>query len=156
MWRTTIYVILALVLASPVQARPDKDKQHKTNRQPTIEQTELSRTKLFSPAERNLIRAHLLGQKQTPPQQQKAFTPGLQKKIARGKSLPPGWQQKVEPGHSLDYHVYRQGERLPDTLLRRLPPPPLGSEVLRVEEKIIRLNSATRNILDVFDLAPAH
>jgi len=155
MWRTTVYVILALILASPVQAKQDKDKQHKTNRQSTIEQADLNRRESFSPAERNLIRAHLLGQKHTPPQQQKSLPPGLQKKIARGKSLPPGWQKKVESGHSLDYQVYRQSERLPDILLGRLPPPPIGSEIIQVDEKIILLDSATRTILDVFDLAPA-
>jgi len=155
MWRTTVCVILALVLSSHVQAKPDKDKPHKTNRQSTIEQADLNSGVTFSPAERNLIRAQLLGEKRTTTQQQKALPPGLQKKIARGKSLPPGWQKKVEPGHSLDYQVYRQGESLPDILLRRLPPPPVGSEILRVDEKIIRLDSTTRTVLDVFDLVPA-
>ena len=109
----------------------------------------------FSPAERNLIRAQLLGQKSTTSQQNhKDLPPGLQKKVARGKALPPGWQKKVAPGQSLDYHVYRQGESLPDILLRRLPPPPTGSKILRIEDKIIRLNAATRTILDVFDLTP--
>ena len=87
---------------------------------------------------------------------QKTLPPGLAKNVERGKPLPPGWQKKLEPGHSLDYHVYRQGESLPETLLRRLPPPPVGSEILQVDEKIILLNSTTRTILDVFDLAPAH
>jgi len=155
MWRTTVCVILALVLSSHVQAKPDKVTPHKTNRQSTIEQTDRNRGETFNPAERNLIRAQLLGEKRTTTQQQKALPPGLQKKIARGKSLPPGWQKKVELGHSLDYQVYRQGESLPDILLRRLPPPPVGSEIIRVDEKIIHLDSATRTILDVFDLVPA-
>ena len=155
MWRTTVCVILALVLSSHVQAKPDKDKPHKTNRQSTIEQVDLNAGETFSPAERNLIRAQLLEEKRTMRQQQKALPPGLQKKIARGRSLPPGWQKKVEPGHSLDYQVYRQGESLPDILLRRLPPPPVGSEIIRVDEKIIRLDSTTHTIFDVFDLVPA-
>ena len=154
MWRTTVCVILALVLSSHVQAKPDKDKPHKTNRQSTIEQVDLNAGETFSPAERNLIRAQLLEEKRTMRQQQKALPPGLQKKIARGRSLPPGWQKKVEPGHSLDYQVYRQGESLPDILLRRLPPPPVGSEIIQVDEKIIRLDSTTHTIFDVFDLVP--
>ena len=79
--------------------------------------------------------------------------PGLQKKAARGKALPPGWQKKIAPGQSLDYQVYRQGESLPDVLLQRLPPL-MGSEILQVEDKIILLNTATRTILDSFDLTP--
>ncbi len=155
MWRTTVCVILALVLSSHVQAKQDKDKSHKTNRQSTTEQVGLKSDVTFSPAERNLIRAQLLEEKRTMRRQQKSLPPGLQKKMARGRSLPPGWQKKVEPGHSLDYQLYRQGEGLPDILLRRLPPPPVGSEIIRVDEKIIRLDSTTRTILDVFDLVPA-
>jgi len=155
MWRTTVCVILALVLSSHVQAKQDKDQSHKTNRQSTTELAGLKSGVTFSPAERNLIRAQLLEEKRTMRRQQKSLPPGLQKKMARGRSLPPGWQKKVEPGHSLDYQLYRQGEGLPDILLRRLPPPPVGSEIIRVDEKIIRLDSTTRTILDVFDLVPA-
>lgn len=155
MWRTTVCVILALFLSSHVQAKQDKDQSHKTNRQSTTEQAGLKSGVTFSPAERNLIRAQLLEEKRTIRRQQKPLPPGLQKKMARGRSLPPGWQKKVEPGHSLDYQLYRQGEGLPDILLRRLPPPPVGSEIIRVDEKIIRLDSTTRTILDVFDLVPA-
>lgn len=155
MLRTAVFCVLALALSAQVQAKPEKDHPRKSDRQSTIEQPESSGRESFSPAERNLIRAYLLGQRQTASQQQQALPPGLQKKIARGKSLPPGWQKKIEPGHSLDYHLYRQGESLPDALLKRLPPPPVGSEIIRVDEKVIRLNSTTRAILDVFDLAPA-
>jgi hypothetical protein len=41
---------------------------------------------------------------------------------------------------------------LSSDLLRRLPPPPPGSEILRIEDQIIRLDAATRTILDVFGL----
>ncbi len=156
MWRITILVIVALAVSMPVQAKSKKAKQHGTSQGVTKEQVKLERQETFSPAERNLIRAQLQRQERTTSQQKhKSLPAGLQKKVARGKALPPGWQKKIAPGQSLDYHVYRQGESLPDILLRRLPPPPIGSEILRVEDKIVRLNSATRTILDVFDLAPA-
>jgi Ni/Co efflux regulator RcnB len=161
MWRIAVLIIVTLTITIPVQAKQNKQKKYETSqyvveKQVTVEQREaLNPGEAFSPAERNLIRAQLLGQKRTTSQRNhKKLPPGLQKKIARGKALPPGWQKKVAPGQSLDYHVYRQGESLPDVLLRRLPPPPTGSEILRVEEKIIRLNAATRTILDVFDLTP--
>ena len=161
MWRIAVLIIVTLTIAMPVQAKQKKTKKHETSqnaveKQETVKQREaLNPGDAFSPAERNLIRAQLLGQKSTTSQRNhKKLPPGLQKKVARGKALPPGWQKKVAQGRRLDYHVFRQGESLPDILLRRLPPPPTGSEILRVEDKIIRLNAATRAILDVFDLTP--
>ena len=147
MWRFVTCVIIVLFVSLPALAKP--------NRPSWVEQNQAEMSTKFSPAERNLIRARLLGQRDSSAQRSyQNLPPGLQKKVARGKSLPPGWQTKVTPGESLDYQVYRQGESLPDILLRRLPPQPVGSEILRVEDKIMLLNSATRTILDVFDLIP--
>ena len=150
MWRIIFLMIIVLAISLPVHAKPNKaQKQHKKFTGQTLEQGS------FSPAERNLIRSHLLGnQGAAKKQKHKKLPPGLQKKVARGKSLPPGWQKKVAPGENLDYQVYRQGESLPDVLLQRLPPAPVGSEIIQVQDKIIRLNSATRAILDVFNLVP--
>ena len=154
MRRITVLVIAVLALSLPTHAKPNQDKQSKAAGQTNIEQTAQYSRATFSPAERNMIRAQLVGAPERMGQKPD-LPPGLRKKGARGKSLPPGWQKKVEPGQSLDYQVYRQGESLPDDLLRRLPPPPVGSEVIWVDEKIILLNSTTRTILDTFDLAPA-
>ena len=156
MWRIVILIIIALAINLPVQAGPKKAKKDQTSQKGTKEQIDVARRDTFSPAERNLIRARVIGQKRAESQQHdSSLPPGLQKKVARGKALPPGWQKKIAPGQSLDYHVYRLGESLPEALLRRLPPPPFGTEILKIEDKIVRLNSATRTILDVFDLIPA-
>jgi Ni/Co efflux regulator RcnB len=157
MWRIVLLIIAALATTMPVHAESKKPKGSRASQGDVQKQLDVARRDNFSPAERNMIRAVLIGQKQTaaPQQQHRNLPHGLQKKIARGQALPPGWQKKVTPGHSLDYHVYRQGESLPSWLLRRLPPPPVGSEILRIENKVVRLNSATRAILDVFDLTPA-
>ena len=155
MWRIAILIIVALTITLPVQAKQKKTKKHETPPAVVENQVDVERKSSFGPAERNLIRAHLLGPKHSTSQQKhNNLPPGLQKKVARGKALPPGWQKKVAPGKTLDYHVYRQGESLPEVLLRRLPPPTKDSEILQVEDKIIRLNSATRTVLDVFDLTP--
>jgi Ni/Co efflux regulator RcnB len=108
----------------------------------------------FSSAERNLIRSWLLEKERREAARQPAaeLPPGLQKKVARGKPLPPGWQKKLARGEHLDLDYYRQGMGLPDELLRRLPPPPPGSEILQIEDRFIRLDAATRTILDVFGL----
>lgn len=156
MLRISILIAILLLVAMPIHAKSYNEKKDNIERKAIDEQSGIQAQGKFSPAERNLIRAYLLGQNiNTSPQEHKNLPPGLQKKVAQGKGLPPGWQKKVSPGNSLDYHVYRQGESLPDILLRRLPSSPVGSEIIQVENKIIRLNSVTRNILDVFDLTPS-
>ncbi len=151
MQRVAILIIIALAITMPVHAKAKKDKKHATQK---ISKEQIA-IETFSPAERNLIRADLLGKKRTKSQQShKNLPPGLQKKVARGKALPPGWQKKIAAGQSLDYQLYRQGKGLPDLLLQRLPQPPVGSEILQIEDKIVRINTATRTILDAFDLIP--
>jgi hypothetical protein len=158
-----ILMILVIALATPVLAKQNKGTQKEQGaRQQIKTERALSKSEqayaehrpaTFSAAERNLIRARLM--REEPPQSQAGkhgLPPGLQKKLARGKQLPPGWQKKVTPGNTLDYQVYRQGDGLPDDLIRRLPPSPIGSEIVRIENEIVRIDSATRTILDVFNL----
>jgi hypothetical protein len=155
MRRIAVLIILALAVTIPAQSQFKYEKSTATSQQGFKKQASAEGQNTFSPAERNLIRAQLLSQEHAASQQaDRNLPPGLQKKVARGRALPPGWQKKVTPGRSLDYHLYRQGESLPVSLLRRLPPPPIGAEILRIEDKVVLLNSATRNILDVFDLTP--
>ena len=156
MWRIVVLITLVLAVTMQSQAGSKKTDKNIASQEGVKGQLNAERREVFTPAERNLIRAQLIGQKRTTPLQRDMNLPlGLQQKVARGKALPPGWQKRVVQGHSLDYHVYRQGNSLPDGLLQRLPPP-VGSEILQIEDKIVRLNSATRTILDVFDLRPAH
>lgn len=155
MLRIAILIIVALAMTLPALAKPKQAKSHTASQEVMREQADMERRTSFSPAERNLIRARLLSKEHvTSKKRPKDLPPGLHKKVARGKALPPGWQKKISPGQSLDYQVYRRGESLPDTLLRRLPPSPEGSEILQVEDQVIRLNSATRTVLDMFELTP--
>src|SRR5210317_82174 len=156
MWRIALLVLLALAVSLPTYAKSSKNEKHtKGERLNKQQQAERSREEVFSPAERNMIRAQLQQEERNKKQKKdKNLPPGLQKKVARGKELPPGWQKKVAPGASLDYQVYRQGLSLPEEILRRLPQQPTGSEIIQVDDRIIRLNSATRTILDVFNLNP--
>ena len=156
MWRIVLLVLLALAVSLPTYAKANKHEKHvKAERLNKQQQSERSREEIFSPAERNMIRAQLQQEERNKKKnKQKKLPPGLQKKVARGKELPPGWKKKFAPGDSLDYQVYRQGLSLPEEILRRLPQQPTGSEIIQVDDRVIRLNSATRTILDVFNLAP--
>ena len=156
MWRIVILVLLTLAVSLPTYAKSNKQEKHnKAEKISKHKQAERNHEEVFSPAERNMIRAQLQQEERNKKQKkQKNLPPGLQKKVARGKELPPGWQKKVAPGESLDYQVYRQGLSLPEEILRRLPQQPTGSEIIQIDDRIIRLNSATRTILDVFNLNP--
>lgn len=127
---------------APGTIRPDAEATHQ------VRQSAASGS--FSSADRNLIRAWLQEAERRPTAE---LPPGLQKKVARGKPLPPGWQKKLARGARLDHDYYRNGVALPDDLLRRLSPPPPGTEILQIEDRILRLDAATRTILDVFGLS---
>lgn len=157
MWRISVLILVALAVTMPAHAKANKDKKHEATSGTSLQRTNVDRRESFIPAERNMIRAQLQQhEREKEHAGHKNLPPGLQNKVARGKVLPPGWQKKVAVGQRLDYQVYRQGKSLPEDILRRLPQSPIGSEILRIEDKIIRLHSATRTILDVFDLTPAH
>jgi len=150
-------VLLVMLIAAMLPAVALGQDNGKTNHAAawTYESRERSDRGTFSSADRNLIRAWLLEtqRRETSRPPAAELPPGLQKKVARGKPLPPGWQKKLTRGERLDREYYSWGRGLPDDLLRRLSPPPPGSEILQIEDRIIRLDAATRTILDVFGLS---
>lgn len=72
----------------------------------------------------------------------KALPPGLQKKVERGGELPPGWQKKLARGEVLDQQVYDRGRIIS-------PVDKMGNVVLQVEDRVLRLNKATREIIEI-------
>lgn len=72
----------------------------------------------------------------------KQLPPGLQKKVDSGKKLPPGWQKKLVKGEKMDKDVYKQGEIV-------IPINDRGEITLRVDDKVVRLYKATREIIEV-------
>ena len=72
----------------------------------------------------------------------KQLPPGLQKKVASGKALPPGWQKKLAKGKKMDAEVYEQGKIV-------VPINSHGEITLRVDDKVVRLYKATREIIEV-------
>jgi Ni/Co efflux regulator RcnB len=147
-----ILLMTVLMLATPPAAVLAKDTG--TTRYVAAATFAASEPGRFSSAERNLIRAWLREAQRHETNRQPApeLQPGLEKKAAHGKPLPPGWQKKLARGEHLERDYYYQGVALPDDLLRRLPPPPPGSEILQIEDRIIRLDAASRTIIDVFGL----
>lgn len=75
--------------------------------------------------------------------------PGLRMKLARGGELPPGWQRKVARGEVLEEDLYRSSYDLPPEWRRKLPPGPPGTSIRRIDDRVVRIIDATREILDV-------
>lgn len=93
------------------------------------------------------------GRPQTPGRSggQRILPPGLQQRLERGGELPPGWQRKVARGEVVDSELIRYSRISPE-LRRRLPHQPEGTELLELEEQIVRVVEATGLVLDVLDI----
>lgn len=151
MSRFPVLMMLLLALAGVATATDYRENHHGDG---TAGYRDRGSSGAFSSAERNLIRSWLVEAERhdSAGQAMTGLPLGMQKKVAQGKTLPPGWQKKLVRGAHLDQVDYTHGRPLPAELLYRLPPPPPGSEILQIEAQIIRLDAATRVILDVFSL----
>lgn len=83
---------------------------------------------------------------------QKSLPPGLQKKYERTGELPPGWEKKLRRGEVLDPDLYEYsipvyGEYGGYEYENRP-----GTEIIRIEDKILRITKNTREILEIMGL----
>ncbi len=81
----------------------------------------------------------------------KKLPPGLKKKLERGGELPPGWQRKFERGEVVSDEVWAQSRALPSSVLDGIQQVP-GTEVIQVGDRVARVLTGTREIIDVIDL----
>ncbi len=77
-------------------------------------------------------------------QKHKDLPPGLQKKVERGGELPPGWKKKLRKGYVLDNNIFSHG-----VILNGKYPMIPGTSVYRIDDKVLRLSIATREIIDI-------
>lgn len=78
--------------------------------------------------------------------------PGLAKKYRRTGELPPGWEKKVAPGQILPHEYLKAAQPLPRELRDTLDPGPIGSTVIRLHDRILRIHEKSHEILDSFML----
>ncbi|WP_428025195.1 hypothetical protein [Arcobacter sp.] len=76
---------------------------------------------------------------------QKNIPSGLQKKVQKGKPLPPGWQKKIAKGEVLDLKTLSTAKIVYSTKYPKIN----GTKIYELENKIFRVMSATREILEV-------
>lgn len=78
------------------------------------------------------------------PHKGKSLPPGLEKKYERTGELPPGWEKKLAVGERLDRDIYDHSRVIV----------PLGQDgivTVRIENKVVRLIQATREIIEILD-----
>ena len=109
----------------------------------------------LTPLEKEIVKQHLVDiraaqKKKAAPDKKPPAGPA--KKAAPDAKLPPGWQKKIARGEILPPAVYAQAQPLPDVVIRKLPPPPAGTILITLDDKLIRLLEAPRLIVDVSEL----
>jgi hypothetical protein len=115
-------------------------------------------SKRFTEDDKRIIRSYFRAERRDDatgrdkPKKQKSLPPGLQKKLERGGELPPGWQKKVARGEVLDPELYRRSRPLPYELRKRLAGFPYGTDIRRVDDRVVRILEDTQIILDVLNL----
>lgn len=82
----------------------------------------------------------------------KTLPPGLQKKYERTGELPPGWQKKLIKGEVLAPELYHIAQQHPVRPVDYSLEPQTGTELLRIEDRIIRIMNDTKVVLDIFGI----
>jgi len=83
---------------------------------------------------------------------QKKMPPGLEKKLVRTGELPPGWQKKIAKGQVLDPSLYKIGKPITNKHKGNSLKPKAGTELLQIDNRIIRVRKDTKEILDIIDI----
>ena len=83
---------------------------------------------------------------------QKSLPPGLQRKYERTGELPPGWQKKLMKGQVLNPGLYDRAKQHPIDPGDYSLEPQEGTELLKLEDRIIRIMNDTMVILEVFGI----
>lgn len=109
-----------------------KEKSHKKHKKAN---------RHFSSKERHIIQAYY-----------KNLPPGLQKKMRRGGELPPGWEKKVSVGKQIPHEYMTVAKPLPAELSAQIPAGPVGSKLLQIADKIIRVETGTNMVLEALEI----
>jgi hypothetical protein len=70
---------------------------------------------------------------------------------ATRQRLMSDWEKKLAKGQKLPSEIYRECSPMPKDLTLRLPPAPLGTVLVAIDGRVVRVGRMTFEILDVFD-----
>lgn len=113
------------------EKKQKKNKHHKKNKHAK---------KNFSMGDTGAIRAHY-----------SSLPRGLVKKLRRGGQLPQGWKKKVSVGQPIPQEYLQYATPMPYRLQSELSVGPIGSKILQIADKVIRVEAGTNMILDAID-----
>lgn len=135
---TSIILATALCTGSlyaekPSHAGKGKSKQHKKYKK----QKKQKNKKHFSSREQGSIQAYY-----------RSLPPGLAKKLRRGGQLPAGWQNKVSVGQPIPQEYLMYAKPVPRELEYQLSAGPVGSKVLQLADRVVRIEAGTNMVLD--------
>lgn len=135
---TSIILATALCTGSlyaekPSHAGKGKSKQHKKYKK----QKKQKNKKHFSSREQGSIQAYY-----------RSLPPGLAKKLRRGGHLPAGWQKKVSVGQPIPQEYLMYAKPVPRELEYQLSAGPVGSKVLQLADRVVRIEAGTNMVLD--------
>jgi len=152
----SLLCVAGLVAAMPAAAKDTPAKRHSKAEpeQITFVTADPHRARAlgFSPDELRIVDSYLQRQSAPCGKHPRPLPPGLAKKVARGGNLPPGWEKKCGRGERMPPEVYERCHPLPPQLVVKLPAPPESTITVAVDGKIVRLVTATLEILDVFNV----
>ncbi len=133
-------ILVAALSTSVAMAKPPHAEENGKSQKEKHHKKKHKQSKKFSKTDRKKVQEYY-----------RNLPPGLAKKMQRTGTLPPGWQTKVKTGQKLPESYHTELQPVPHELEMTLTPGPIGSEVMRIGDKIIRLEQATHMILDVFE-----
>ncbi len=141
----TIIIAPLFVTGCETLGYPDRDDRYE-------KQYPSGSSGIFTDNEKRMIREYYSDHGRNKPKKAKKLPKGLQKKYERTGQLPPGWQKKMARGEVIPGDIYVHGRDIPYELRRRLPIGPVGSKILEIEGKVVRVIHNTREIIDILDL----
>ena len=137
--KTVTSIILATALCTgslyadkPSHAGKGKSKEHKEHKK-----QHKNKKKHFSSREQGNIQAYY-----------RSLPPGLAKKLRRGGDLPAGWQKKVSVGQPIPHEYLMYAKPVPRELEYQLTAGPVGSKILQLADRVVRIEAGTNMVLD--------
>ncbi len=121
----------------PERGGKHKSKEHKKHKKHKKHEEHREYRERFSSHEQGAVYSYY-----------KSLPPGLAKKLRRGKQLPPGWQNKVNVGQPVPQEYLRYAKPVPRELELQLSAGPIGSKVMQIADRVVRIEAGTNMVLD--------
>jgi len=154
--RVLILLVAVILMSNPASAKKPQDKKQKKQQQQSSQTVQSkAEVKVGTKGLSVNVTANLFSNNEVVVLQQyqshgqKKLPKGLQKKVAKGGTLPPGWQKKLSPGMVIGQSTYGLARPLPKEVLVKLPTPPHGTIIVEIEGEIVRLAEASLTIIDI-------